>query len=240
MELTREQEAQLVYTLEQDPDQWLVLLTLYVASQGKESEELKLGLLENTEKWQSLTRDVKNWGFGDLVDLACLQTSHWNTQISRLLADPSQANLLSFYLKSLIAFKTRRVADVGTRAQARQRIYAVLAAIANDALASLEKFRHAAEMLGSGKPITAQARAYYEAALLENASLVAALLGVGVQLREAKQASDIRQLKQFIQHHLLEPTEAKIPSLTGADKKQTLEKAAGYHRLMQAVEINFE
>jgi hypothetical protein len=240
MELTREQEAQLVYTLEQDPDQWLVLLTLHIASQGRDSQDLRQGLLENTEKWQSLTRDVKNWGFGDLVDRACGQTPQWNAQISQLLGDPGQANLLSFYLKSLIAFKTRRVTDVGARAQTRQRIYTVLAAIANDALASLEKFRHAAEMLSSGKPLTPQARAYYEAAHLESASQIAALLGVSVQLREAKQASDVRQLKQFIQHNLLNPAEAKIPVLTGADKKQALEKAASYRRLMQAVEINFE
>jgi hypothetical protein len=239
VELTREQEARLVNTLEQDPEAWLVLLTLYISSEGKETEDIKQGLLDNTEKWQSLARDVKHWGFGDLADLARDQTPQWNAWLGQLLGDPGHANLLSFYLKSLITLKTKRVTDVGPRARTRERIYAVQAALANDALASLDKYRRAAQALASGKPLTPQARAYYEAAQVENALQVAALLGASVQFVEAKAAGDIRQLQNFIQLNLIEPLESKVPALTGADKKQTIEKAAGYRRLLQAVEINF-
>jgi hypothetical protein len=239
-ELTREQEARLVNTLEQDPDLWLVLLTLYITSEAKESEELKLGLLENTDKWQSLARDVKHWGFGDLADLARHRTSQWNAWFWYLLGDVGHVNLLSFYLRSLISLKTKRVTDIGPRAEVRQRINGGLTTVANDALASLERFRHAADMLGSGKPITAQARAYYEAAQMENVLQIAALLGVRVQLGEAKQTDDIRQLQHFIRRSLVEPLEARAATLTGADKKQAPDKAASFHRLVQAVEINFE
>ena len=239
-ELTREQEASLVHTLEEDPAMWLVLLTLYITSEAKEADDLTQGLLANTSRWQSLARDVKLWGFGELADMAYARTSLWKQWIDQLLTDPTQALLLNFFFRSLVARKNRRVADVGPRAQTQQRLQAIHAAIASEALVALDRYRHAAAMLASGKSVTIQAHTYYQTTLQETSSQIAALLGATVQLTEARTGEDIRQLQQFILRQLLEPLEVKVPGLPVNERKAAIEKAASYRRLMQAVQISFD
>lgn len=245
---TPQHEATFVYQLEQDADWWPALLCQYITLHGDALSALKSTILENPEEWKKAVQEARACGMGVVRRLAAEKPTQWNLRIKLLLADPVHARLLEFYLKSLIMLKGRRVLDVGARAETRQRINAILAVIANDALTGLDKLAKANAYLASGmtaggRILPAESRAFYEEMQRESAALVTSLLAVIFLFKDAQCTADIRQLQQYINTNLVKPLEIKTGILTdpgATDYKSKREKLRMYQKLLQAVEITFE
>jgi hypothetical protein len=243
--LTASQEASVVYALGENPDAWLTLLDHYVASQGKRSDELKTGLIENNEAWKTLVAESQKRGFGELRALASQKPFQWNVRLRQLLSDLGHANLLSFYFRALVGLKGQRITEVSQRAAARMRINAVLSAIASDALGCLDKYRDATATLGrrttqTGRLISPDAMRFFESAHAETMTRVSALLAVIVIFRDVSNSEDIKVLQQFIKGSLIQPLEARLPGLAEMEARKAREKIADYNRLTRSVEISFD
>ena len=243
--LTASQEAGVAYTLGENPDAWLTLLSQYIASQGKASDELKTDLIENTESWKALVAEGRKSGFGELRQLACEKPFQWNVHLRRLLSDPGHVNLLSLYLRALIALKGQRITEVQSRAAAKMRINSVLSAIASDALGGLEKYRDTTATLArrttlAGRPIAPEAMLFYESTQAENLARVMALLAVIIIFKDASNSDDIKHLQQFVKDCLIRPLEARLPTLVEPESRAVRAKINDYNRLIRSVEISFE
>jgi hypothetical protein len=154
--------------------------------------------------------------------------------------------LLEFYLKSLILLKTKRVRDIGNRAQTRQHINGVFAAIGNDALSVFEKLVYADSHLArgkspNGKPLLAEARAYYEARFIDSVETLLNLLAIIILFKYSRSQTDTQQLKQFIETNLIQSLQQRLAAMhEPADGKPIKERILAYKQLSHAVEINYE
>lgn len=246
--LTPQQEAAFVYRQEQDPDWWPALLCQHVTSQGDTLAALKAAILADPEEWNPVVARAKANGMGAVRKLAGEKPAQWNFRIKLLLADPVHVRLLDFYLKSLVLLKAKRVSEIGARARARQQANPILAAVADEMLAGLDKFTKASAYLitgttAGGRVLTAEARAFYETLQKENATRVTNLLGVIFLFKDAQSMADIQQLQQYIKTHLIKPLEIKtgmFTDTTSSDYKAQREKMWLYQKLLRSVEISFE
>lgn len=246
--LTQKQQAELIFGFEEDTDLWLVLFSEYVASQGKSSEELKGMLLNKTDEWKKRVAETKESGFKDLKALACDHIVQWNFRLRQLLQDAGHENILSFYLRSLVSLKTRRVRDVGYRAQTQKQINGILSAIANDAFSALDRYNRATEYIetgltSGGEPLTDEGKVFYDALRNEMVTHIAALIAVLLLFKGARSQDDIENLQNFISQNLVSPLEAKASALTAEEDSQTKDRLSErifvYEKLRGAVEISF-
>ncbi len=246
--LTPKQEAAFVYEQEQDPDWWPALLCQHVSAHGDKLAALKAAILENPAAWKAVVAEAKASGMGTVRTLASEKPAQWNVRIKLLLADPLHARLLEFYLKSLVLLKTKRISDVGARAQTRQQINTILAVIANEMLGALDKLTKATAYLSTGttaggRVLPPESYAFYETLQKENATLVTNLLAVIFLFKDAQSTADIRQLQAYIKANLIKPLEIKTGMLTDTaaqDYKSQREKLWLYQKLLRTVEISFE
>ena len=246
--LTPKQEAAFVYHQEQDLDWWPVLLCQHLCSRGDTLAALKASILGDSGEWELAVAQAKAGGLGAVRKLASEKAAQWGSRVKLLLADPIHVQLLELYLKSVVLLKSKRVADVGGRAQTRQQVNTILAGIANKALTGLDRFVKASAYQSSGitaggRVLTPEAHTFYETMYKENAALVTNLLAVVFLLREAQCAADIRQLQDYIKINLIKPLEIKTGMLmdtTSPDYKSQREKVWLYQKLLRMVEISFE
>lgn len=242
--LTRRAEAELVYNLGQDPDQWPVILSRFVLSHGQQAEKLKTMIVNNSAEWQQLVADEKPTGFSELRQLAFDRNMQWNMRIRQFLADPFQVILLGHYLRTVINLKSKRVADVGYRAQTKQRINAILAYLASEAFVTLDKYNSATHFLATGKTSGGQdlsdfARATYLELQNENIVYLASLIAIILQIKYATCTADVQKAQDFIAKNILRPLEVKVENLEGQEKSEMRDKVKVYSRWIQAIDINF-
>ena len=245
--LTPKQEAAFVFHQEQVPDWWPALLCQHLCSRGDTLAALKAAILDGSQEWEVAVAQAKAGGLGVVRKLAGEKPAQWGFRLKLLLADPIHVQLLELYLKSLVLLKGKRVSDVGGRAQTRQQVKPILAAIANEALAGLDKFVKASGYTNTGttaggRVLPPEARTFYETMQKENAALVTNLLAVIFLLREAQSTADIHQLQEYIKTNLIKPLEIKTGMLmdtTAPDYKNQREKVWLYQKLLRVVEISF-
>ncbi|NPV86792.1 MAG: hypothetical protein HPY45_12375 [Anaerolineae bacterium] len=243
--LDSKQEANLAFNFEQDSDLWPVLLSNHFCSHGTLLEELKRGILEDTQEWQKLVSETKKKGFADIKTIALEKSVQWNMRFRQLLQDPVHVQILKVYLRSVIALKMKRIADFGARAQTKQKINNILSFVGNEAYAYLDRYADITNCLCTGKTpsggnMTPALRVFYESRQAEQAKKVAAMVAIIIVFKGANSLEDTRKLQNFIDYNLIAPLEALANSEDKNEAKQNKEKLEAYRKLRAAVEITFE
>jgi hypothetical protein len=185
-------------------------------------------------------------GKKDLQEIIINKTDVWGKRIQILLNRPAQTTLLILYFKNLVLLKHKRVNDIGTRAQTRQRINSITSVMGDDALSTLEVYLYAINHLGKIIGIQDQsklqnAQIYYQSRIQESSIQIVLILGAIFLFRNARSSEDVHQLQEFIEHRLIKAIARKLVTTTDAyDRKSLQEKINSYKQLIKAVEINFE
>ncbi|GEM_PF-2832614 len=244
--MTKQQENILAYNLDEEPDLWLILFFGYIVSGGKKSEELKKALIDDSEEWKQFVQEVKsNDLLQTLTVVARDRLTRWNIIIKNLLSDQGHSRLFRMYLQALMAQKIKKVVGFGGRAQLKKQMNTILAVIAGNVLANLDKYDEAAQRLASGKnpdgsPLTETQIKFYEPSKVENLKQIALLLAVIVIFRNATCADDIKKLQEFIRVNLIAPLKLEADAMpSGYEKMQVNKRIEGYMQLIKTVDISF-
>ena len=244
--LTQKQRATLLYSFEEDSDLWMVLLLLYIESQGEQAEVLRLGIANDTDEWKKMVAGVKNRGFGELHKLAVERIALWNIRIKQLLSEAGHLEILISYLRALISLKNQRVAYVGARADTQRQINSIISSLANNVYVALDKYERATEFVVTGKTsagedIPEESRLFYEMMQNEALSHIGSLLAVLLIFKGASCTEDVENLKEFIETVIVAPLETTLSSLMDLEERERLRgRLSGYYKLIRAVEINFD
>jgi hypothetical protein len=243
--LSSKQEAELLYYYDEDPDLWLYLLIEYFRSGKEQSERLKGGLLANTPEWQGLLALSKERGLGDLRETAITKQLQWTLKLQQLLMDEGHINLLSFYLRSLINLKNKKVAAIGNRGKTAHQINSIISYLANSMYAFLDRYREAQTRLNSGKSpggadLSQAAKAYYETSRGENLREITGLLGLLVIFKGAKSTEDVENVKKYLQANLVKPLEIRLKTAGTTEEKIEIQgKITNFNKLLQLMDIQF-
>ncbi|MBI9043857.1 MAG: hypothetical protein JEZ06_05185 [Anaerolineaceae bacterium] len=238
------QEAGLAFQFEEDVDLWLVLLSRYIETKGKTSEDLIRGLIENSAAFQKLTEEVKNKGYDDLIVLSRDRTLQWNMQLRKMLSDPAHAFIMRFYFKNIIALKTKKGAQIGARGQLQKKINEILSHFGNEAYTSLENYIEATRTLITGKTpsgndLNENIQTYIVSKQNDNLKHICLMLTLILGFKFAKKYDDIQKLQDFIRNQMIKPLEATVifSKLNGND---TRTKIKSYYKLIEAIDITFD
>ena len=242
--LTSKQVSNISYNFEQDTDLWPVLLSEYLSSQGKNSEALKSALVEDSPEWHQTVDRVKQVGFTSMMEYIKTKNAAWNVHLRHLLTDEGHMHLLRIYLRALVAQRAKRVADVGARAQTRQRINVTLAFLGNEAFISLNRLEIATEFVRTektegGKDLGIDSFLFYTNMKTENQLQIANMIAMIILLKYATCTEDIEVLKTFIKKTAIRPIEHRLDALADRDKEQARHRLDLYYRLLEAVDIHF-
>lgn len=245
MSLSSKQEAELSFMLEEDPDQWLVLLVQFIALGKEASGQLKTGMLNNTPEWQKMAAETRERGFEDLKQMALTRVTKWNVWLRQLLSDPDQIVLFDFYLRSIVNLKKKRVVGFSFRAKTQQQINNALSAIGNAAFICLERYQEALYRLDSGimankMELTPVARAYYEESYNDHLKQISWYLALIVMIRSVSSNQDVDLMRQYIRTNIIRPMEARKSMLKGKDAQQLQDRIESYYRLMEVLNITYE
>ncbi len=244
--MTKQEETILAYNLDEDPEWWFALLFGYIATSGKKSEELKLGMITNSDAWKLYTAEFK--GINPIHSLSIIardKLTRWNIVIKNILADPGHAKLFRMYLQALMSQKLKKVVGFGGRAQLQKQMNIILAVISGNVLANLDKYDESQKCLTSGKasdgsPLSDTLRKFYEPSKTENLRQITLLMAVVIIFKAASCGDDIKKLQDFIRANLVTPMKAEAESLpTGYDKTQANKRLEGYMQLIKTVDISF-
>jgi hypothetical protein len=245
IKLSTKEEAVLSYNLEQDPDQWLVLLDQQFLG-GELPQSFNMGIIEDSESWQEVVDEAKTRGFGQLKDMALDKSVQWNIRFRKLLANPLQVIILRFYLKTMIALKLKKVADFGGRAATKQKINNILSFVANEAHACLDRYWDAFTCLQTGKTVNGtllnqDLKIFYEGRMGDFVKRTATLVAIIVVFKGANSLDDTHKLQSFIDLNMIIPTESLLKaSKEKYEQQQLKDRLEVYRKLRSAVEITFE
>lgn len=243
--LTKKEQAELVFNFEEDNDLWLVFLSQYINTQGQDSEKLKKALLDNSDEWKKIVNRVKQTKFEDLKALVCEKIVQWNFRVRQLLLDEGQINIFKFYLRALVSLKSKKITEVGYRAKTKKQFNSIIAAIASDAYTTLEQYIRISGYLTTGKTskgedLTEEGKTFYNQLYNEDLAHVAALVAIILLFKGASCENDIINLQNFIRQNLIHPLEAKVLITKDNDEKDRIRsRLISYRKLVFAVEISF-
>ncbi len=246
MTMSKSQEANLAFNLDEDTDLWPALLAGFIASNGEKSEELKYGFVNNTEAWTTFYNEVKEKDMiNAMAPIARDKLIRWSIIIKNVLADLGHTRLFRMYLQALMAQKIKKIVGVGGRANLKKQINAILAVIASNMMANLDKYEEAQLCLTTGRAKDGSAlsdtlKKFYEPSRTENLKQITLLLGVIIIFRAAASADDIKRLQDFIRINLIAPLKSEADAMpTGYDKTQANKRIEGYMQLIKTVDISF-
>lgn len=239
-------EANLAFNLDEDIDLWPAMLAGFIASNGEKSEELKYGLVNNTEAWQAFYNEVKDKDMiNAMAPIARDKLIRWSIIIKNVLADLGHIRLFRMYLQAVMAQKIKKIVGVGGRANLKKQTNAILAVIASNMMANLDKYEEAQMCLSTGRAKDGSAlsdtlKKFYEPSRTENLKQITLLLAVIIIFRAASNADDIKRLQDFIRINLIAPLKTEADAMpTGYDKTQANKRIEGYMQLIKTVDISF-
>lgn len=246
MTMSKSQEANLAFNLDEDTDLWPAMLTGFIASNGEKSEELKYGFVNNSEAWAAFYNEVKEKDMiNAMAPIARDKLIRWSIIIKNVLADLGHTRLFRMYLQALMAQKIKKIVGVGGRANLKKQINAILAVIASNMMANLDKYEEAQMCLTTGRAKDGSAlsdtlKKFYDPSRAENLKQITLLLGVIIIFRAAANADDIKRLQDFIRINLIAPLKSEADAMpTGYDKTQANKRIEGYMQLIKTVDISF-
>lgn len=241
-ELTSKQRSLLSFNFEEEPDLWWILLAEHFDTQGETINDLKIGIINETDKWKDIVQSRKRDGFGDLKSIASDRVVYWNIRISQMLNDPGHVTIMGFYLRCLVQLKIKKGKFMGRRADVQKKINSVVSYMGNEAYKYLEKFSDASKLLATGKTPTGQEitdilRAFNETKKIDNERLVSAFLAIIVQFTELQNAEDVLVLQKYIERYIIAPLNAKLKNATEYEINSINQNIENYTKLMHTVEM---
>jgi hypothetical protein len=238
-ELTSAQQSNLFFNFEENENLWLILLKEYFNTHGEFSESLKEDLINNSMNWQSTVEQITAEGYDDIVNIIQNRTLQWKITLKTLLQDKGHVNILQYYLKFLIGLKTSAGKEIGHRAASKKQINTILSVVSDDALASLDQYNRACEMLGKDHHHNPSTKAFYSNMQSDAHETLAALIGIIFLFKNISKNEDVEKLQDFIRKNLIMPLRTKEKVTEGRENEVIRKKIRNYEKLLSAVEINF-
>ena len=244
--LNKTQEANLAFNLDEDTDLWPAMLAGFIASNGEKSEELKYGIINDTDAWKAFYAEAKEQDMiNAMAPIARDKLIRWSIIVKNVLSDLGHTRLFRIYLQALMAQKIKKVVGFGGRANLKRQLNTIQAVIASNMMANLDKFEEAQLCLSTGRAkdgsvLSDTLKKFYEPSRTENLKQITLLMGVIIIFRAAASADDVKRLQDFIRVNLIAPLKSEADAMpTGYDKTQANKRIEGYMQLIKTVDISF-